>query len=321
MRLPPNRRPVELIERTFPSANMAIIRGPRPILIDPGFATDAAEVEAHLDRLALHPRDLQCIALTHYHCDHNGAVEYFQQTYGVPIAAERTEAAAAVDGTLRRMVSRWYVQPAPRYTVDVYLDDGMVLETGGPAVQAVATPGHTVGHLSFVTDEGTLIAGDTFHASDVAPVTPFREGATSLHRLIESIHRLLAIDAPVRRALSGHGPLITAPVEAMEAALERLDTWVAEPERAAWHALKRLGTYNLILTDGMTERDFTTFLLQAPWFVDYAKHAFDTTPQDFVTSYIAELKRANAVVIDEGVMRPTTPYHPPPPGWLAGDTG
>lgn len=295
---------------------MAIIRGPRPILIDPGFATDAAEVEAHLERLDLHPRDLQCIALTHYHCDHNGAVEYFQLTYGVPIAAERTEAAAALDGTLKRMVSSWFVQPAPRYTVDVYLDDGMVLETGGPAVQVVSTPGHTVGHISFLTDEGTLIAGDTFHANDVATVTPFREGATSLHRLIESIHRLHTLDVPLRRALSGHGPIITSPDEAMETALERLDTWVAEPERAAWHALKRLGTYNLMLTDGMAERDFIPFLLHAPWFNDYAKYVFNTTPQDFVTSYLAELRRAHAVVVEDGVIRPTTPYKVLPAGWL-----
>lgn len=80
-------------ERTYPSANMALIRGERPVLVDTGYGSDLTATENLLREAGVPPESLSLIVNTHYHSDHVGGNGGLQGRYGTPVAAHRWEAA------------------------------------------------------------------------------------------------------------------------------------------------------------------------------------------------------------------------------------
>jgi glyoxylase-like metal-dependent hydrolase (beta-lactamase superfamily II) len=96
------------------------------------------------------------------------------------------------------------------------------------SLEAVASPGHTVGHLAFFdTRDRTLIAGDAFQtlggtavAGVIRPLFPFVAFGTG-HKptAAESARRLRGLE-PSRLAV-GHGKVLESPIEEMERAIAR----------------------------------------------------------------------------------------------------
>ncbi|SMB94776.1 MBL fold metallo-hydrolase [Deinococcus hopiensis] len=98
------------------------------------------------------------------------------------------------------------------------------------SLRAVATPGHTPGHLAFLdTRDGTLIAGDAFQtvmgtavSSERRWTFPFPALATWHAPTALASARRLSDLRPTRLA-AGHGRVTEAPVEAMLRAVERAE--------------------------------------------------------------------------------------------------
>ena len=108
-------------------------------LIDPG---ESAPVEA-----VLGAGRLDLILLTHHHGDHTGGVEKLRQRYG-----------AKVFGPAQKR--DWL--PA----LDRGLEDNDVFQIGSTDVQALLTPGHAVGHISYVIPEvPALFSGDALFSA------------------------------------------------------------------------------------------------------------------------------------------------------------
>ena len=59
-------------ERTYPSANMALIRGESAVLVDTGYSSDLTDTENLLREAGVPPESLSLIVNTHYHSDHVG---------------------------------------------------------------------------------------------------------------------------------------------------------------------------------------------------------------------------------------------------------
>lgn len=300
-------------ERVFPSANMTLVLGERPVLIDSGFGSDYTETVALLRQFNVDPKQLQLIANTHYHCDHVGGNHGFQRDHGVPVAAHHWDARLINRRDRDACAAEWLSQPVESYTVDQLLHDGDVIDTGDIELQVLHTPGHTLGHLAFYAD-GVLIAGDTFHDDDVAWLNIFREGAGSLDRMIESLDRLAAL--PLRKSFSGHGGVCEQPHERIDQARARYEKWARAPEKIGWHACKRIFAYALMLTDGMDERAARAYLLAAPWFHDFARYSFNAQPEDFVTPLLNEIIRSGAARWRGDQLVATAPYNAPSPSWL-----
>ncbi len=116
-------------------------------LIDAGLPGEAPKVLAYLERTGRTPQQVKRILLTHRHGDHAGAVKDLAAATGAPVYAHGDEAdalAAQADGIAG--IQR--------------LEDGAVLPVF-EGLRAIATPGHTSGHLCFyLPQRKVLFTGD-----------------------------------------------------------------------------------------------------------------------------------------------------------------
>jgi glyoxylase-like metal-dependent hydrolase (beta-lactamase superfamily II) len=197
------------------------------------------------------------ILMTHGHFDHVGALEDLAEEWDAPVYAHPSERPyltgdasyppgdPSVGGGLMAAAARFY----PRRPVDVasrLIDlpaDGSVPHL--PLWRWVATPGHSVGHVSFFREaDRMLLSGD-------AVITTAQESAYAVAVQEAEMHgppRYYTVDwAAARRSaetlahlrpeclLAGHGAPMRGP--AMQAALEalaaRFDA-VARPETGAY---------------------------------------------------------------------------------------
>lgn len=306
---------IHMLERAFPSANMALVTGPRPILIDTGFGSDLPATEQLLHDLGVAPQSLHLIANTHEHVDHVGGNHGLQRAYGIPVAAGAAEAALINSRHPNACDAEFLDQPVEHYHVSRVLADGDLLETGTGVLQVLATPGHTPGHLSFYAPaERVLILGDVIHRDDVAWLNLTADGPDPLEQILATLDRLAAL--PVAWACSGHGPRIDDFPAALDAARRRYESWRGQPQRVAWHGCKRVFGYALMLENGMSAERVEQYLLGAPWFVRASRRLFHREPAAFVQPLVEEMVRAGGARWEEGRLVVLTPYTSLPPGWI-----
>jgi len=136
-------------------------------VLDPGPAIDA-----HIDAIRAAMPELRTILITHRHGDHAPAA--------IPLRA----------ATGARIV-------APLEDADHFVRDGDVVE----GIRAIATPGHTAEHVSYLTSEGDLFTGDTILGTGTTAIFP-PDG--HMGDYIRSLEKLRALEP--RRIYPGHGP-------------------------------------------------------------------------------------------------------------------
>lgn len=312
--------PVRFFQRPYPSANSVLLVGSRPVLVDSGYGADVQALLAWITSNGVPPNRLSLVVNTHFHCDHAGGNHILQRGHGAVIAGEAGEA-TLVNGRDRDACrAEWLQQPIEPYDVLRPLRDGDQVGTGEVAWTVVATPGHTLGHISLHAPEyGVLVLGDALHKADIGWLNPYREGSNSLERSAETLERLAMLGAQV--GYSGHGPPITDLPAAFAHARRRLQTWRQDPTRIAWHACKRIFAHTLIVSGGMTEEALPGVLLASPWFVDHATLGFATLPAEFVQRLVAEMLRGDAARWQDGRLMANAPHTPPPSSpWASGPT-
>jgi glyoxylase-like metal-dependent hydrolase (beta-lactamase superfamily II) len=281
--------------RPGPSANVVLVGGERPVLIDTGSSSPASEqrTRAFLGEHGLGAGDLAWVALTHFHVDHAGGAA----ALGVPIAAHEIEAAMVNAGD-PRAGDPWLGFPVTPYVVARFLRDGAVLE----GLEVVHTPGQTPGHVAYWhPGERVAITGDLLQDGDVAWVPyggPWAEGA--LERTIASLERIAALE-PVM-TIPGHGPPVTDVPAAVAANLERYERFRADPSRAVWHAVRRaLVSHLMIRPRGAAA------LAALPW-VPEAARAVALAPPELIERALAGLAERGVVVRDGETYDVTVPY-------------
>jgi glyoxylase-like metal-dependent hydrolase (beta-lactamase superfamily II) len=135
------------------------------LIVDPG--EEAPKLLAAIEALEL---ELAGILLTHTHFDHVGAVAPVAHATGVEVWVPEVE-----KGVLADIMS--YV-PAPlgvagfgeyeSYDAEHTLSGGERLELAGFEIDALFTPGHSPGHVSFsIPDERALFSGDVLFQGSV----------------------------------------------------------------------------------------------------------------------------------------------------------
>ncbi len=301
----------------FPSANLVLATEGTRVLVDTGYGSDAERLVAALAAAGVAPGDLELVVNTHCHSDHVGGNALLQGTFGVPIAASAGDAERVNGRRPEACLAEWLDQPVEPYRVDRVLEPGERIAIGPAEWEVLTTPGHMPSHLGlWQPDHGVLLLGDALHADDVGWLNLPLDGAGAIEESLRTVDELARL--PVRVALSGHGPPILDPPAAFAAARTRYERMRADPPRAAWHAMKRILAFALMIHDGIPARRAVTYVLSRPWLRDHAE-LLGRTPDALAEELLAELRRAEAVEVDnEGRLRSQAPHHRPPPGWLRG---
>lgn len=174
--------------------------GESAVLFDPGAATPSALAEARSRRLRV-----AAILLTHAHLDHVEGVAHARRETGAPIHLhpldrpiyESVDAQAVAFGVP-------YDRPPPP---DAALVPGCDLAFGGSSFGVVFVPGHSPGHVIFLSRCAPVaISGDLVFRGSI--------GRTDLpggdfDTLMESIRREVLTLPPETRLYPGHGPETT----------------------------------------------------------------------------------------------------------------
>lgn len=132
----------------------------------------------NIKKLGLELRDIKYILVTHGHTDHGGGVAYLKSLTGSKVAM--SEGATELLGNRDKALSE---------VVDIKLHDSQVIKVGELEITSHATPGHTMGDISFTFD---VIDNSKKHRAFVLGGAGLNfEGSEQLKHYIESMEKIL----------------------------------------------------------------------------------------------------------------------------------
>lgn len=120
------------------------------ILIDGGTEKDAALVAASIQSLGFRLTDVKYILNSHEHSDHAGGIAELQRLTGATVIASPAQAIVLNSGTASdEDPQKGLTQPFTAAHVGRIIHEGEQVRIGNTILQAVATPGHTPGALTW----------------------------------------------------------------------------------------------------------------------------------------------------------------------------
>src|SRR5918911_167084 len=143
------------------------------MLIDTGMRSGALRIQEALSTLGAGPQDLRRIYLTHHHLDHIGglpAVRWWATEAEIVASEHEAQIISGkrpLDPPSNRLF-RFFArrQELPAVPVDRTVSEGDILA----GFRVVATPGHTRGHTSLLSDRhGLLFTADAYGSLPVVP--------------------------------------------------------------------------------------------------------------------------------------------------------
>lgn len=151
-------------------------------IVDPG--DDARRISQTVREEKL---NVKGILLTHGHFDHIMAVPELKAEFGAPVYAHEAEERLLKD-TQMNLSAPW-VGRALSLEAERLVKDGEKFELAGFEIQAVHTPGHTAGGVSYYLEaEGVLFSGDTLFRGSYGRVDlPTASGAEIARSICEKL--------------------------------------------------------------------------------------------------------------------------------------
>lgn len=145
------------------------------------------------------------ILATHTHFDHVLAAQPVKDATGAPF---RLHADGVKQLARSQQIAQMYGLPAPAPAeANSFIAEGDVIEFGSVKLETIYTPGHSVGHVSFVLrSEKVVFSGDCLFRNSI--------GRTDLpggdyNTLIATIYQKLVVLGDDYIVYSGHGPQTT----------------------------------------------------------------------------------------------------------------
>ena len=188
-------------------------------LVDTGVPGMQSDFQAALEAVGMNLTDVRRIIVTHHDLDHIGSLPALVAATDAEVLALEAEVpyvqgekpgqkqpTPEVLASMPPEMQARFANP-PKATVTRVLHDGDLLEIAG-GVRMVATPGHTVGHLSlFVEQDGVLISGDALFSNAGQLQFPIARATPDMPEALRSVRKLAEL--PVKAVLTYHGGLVS----------------------------------------------------------------------------------------------------------------
>jgi hydroxyacylglutathione hydrolase len=199
------------------AANAYLVRGSaRTIMIDVGLSTNYPALVECLNFVECPPEKIDMVVLSHEHLDHIGAAWHFNErrTY---VAAYRLAANKIMLRDDFSMLRKMFNEPNVPINIDIWLEEGNLIDLGNFRLNVMHTPGHTSACITlFDQEKGLLFAADTLMPGGVMGGV---FGSGSIADYIQSLERIKGLDSKI--LLSGHGRLSDTPQEDVRVAIAR----------------------------------------------------------------------------------------------------
>lgn len=197
-------------------------------LIDTGMPGDDKIILNTIKEIGRNPHEIKHILVTHAHMDHIGSVSSMKKETGAKIVASKEEI-DYIEGrkkmwTMGRtgfggkifktimFVMETFVWKYGSAKVDIPCDDGEKTNSFG-GIEAIATPGHSHGSLSFyIKERGMLFTGDALSSIPTLR-TPLKAGCSDHEKALISVKKISGLSFGM--LFPGHGAPITSDADKM----------------------------------------------------------------------------------------------------------
>jgi glyoxylase-like metal-dependent hydrolase (beta-lactamase superfamily II) len=301
--LPPSLR---VIERGWLNSNQVVMLAPRDnVLVDSGYCTHREEtLELLASRGGLDRQPLERLVNTHCHSDHMGGNAAIAAAYGCRITIPAGEAKHVDPWTPQSAWMEEFDQRADPFRFDDTLAAGTAFEGGGFEWQAHAAPGHDMDALMFFEPVNRiLISGDALWENGLGFVWP-EEGANPyIAAAREALATIERLDPAV--VIPGHGEPFTDAKGAIARVRGKLDAFQRDPARNARHVAKVMFVFALLDKEAMPVGDVAAYVGRVPCYSRLSQRFLGLAPGALADWLVADLERAGAIAVTEGLVRPT----------------
>lgn len=293
-----------VLERGWLSSNNILITGRESTaLIDSGYGAHADQTLL-LVQSALKGRALNVLLNTHLHSDHCGGNAALQQAYPA--------LTTLIPPGLSQHVSPWnpealtYTptgQHCPPFRFDDVLTPGTERLLGDQRWQVHAAPGHdTHSVILFEPVSRTLVSADALWERGFGVVFPELEGEDAFAEVGQTIDLIESLKP--QTVIPGHGPAFAGVAQAIDRARERLDSFVANPDKHIQYAAKVLIKFRLLEVQSTPLSALMAWAQATPYVVMIFKtHFADQAFSAWVMALVQDLVRSGAASQDAGMIR------------------
>ena len=168
--------------------------------------------------------------------------------------------------------------------------------------QALAVPGHDMEALAFYNPERRiLISGDALWESGFgvifSEILGEADGIAVTRATLEMLSRL-----PIDIVIPGHGSPFAGVDAAFERAFRRVDSFAADIDKLAWHAIKVVISFAMLERGRLPAKDFPAFVLGLPFAISI-NNRYLNLPEDRLVARIEnELLLVNALRREDGFL-------------------
>jgi glyoxylase-like metal-dependent hydrolase (beta-lactamase superfamily II) len=297
---------IRVIERGWLNCNQVVMIAPGDnILVDSGYCTHREEtLELLASRQGLDRQPLERLINTHCHSDHMGGNAAVVSAYGCRITIPAGEAKNVEPWTPQSAWMLEFDQRADPFHFDDTIEAGGTFEGGGFEWQAHAAPGHDMDALMFFEPANRiLISGDALWENGMGFVWPEEGGNPCIDSAREALAAIERLDPAI--VIPGHGSPFADAAGAITRVRGKLDAFESDPVKCARHVAKVMFVFALLDREAMRVDEVAAYVGRVPCYAKLSERFLKLAPRPLADWLVADLERAGAVAIVDGLVRPT----------------